>query len=80
MAKFCRDCKHSLIISNRLICTHHSILQKHPEILSKLGESGVPCIDQRRLNWFAPCGLSGKLWKAKDGYLDEQFQTHLKKR
>ncbi len=64
MAKFCTDCKWSLV-HNRytLLCTHPKILKKSPEMLTKVNPKGLPCIEQRVNSWFHPCGLKGRLWE-----------------
>lgn len=65
MAKFCCDCRYSTLQNKRMLCRHPKVLRKYPEQLAKSSPVGVPCLDQRKLSMFQPCGLSGKLWIKK---------------
>jgi hypothetical protein len=63
----CRDCKHSQPEKNSawmLKCVHPVVNARDPWALSRAeGNNGSDCRGERERKWFAPCGMSGKLWE-----------------
>jgi hypothetical protein len=63
----CAECNHSRKQKGsewNLLCVHPIVNAKDPWALARSGvsESGSGCRDERARRWFAPCGMSGKLW------------------
>jgi hypothetical protein len=68
----CRDCKHQIpepgsTWNSR--CTHPSVNAQNEWALANSGGNGSPpasdCRGERARKWFAPCGMTGKLWEPK---------------
>ena len=67
--KLCRDCKWSYPEENspwNLKCLNQRVNAKDAWALSSTKPyAGTSCTDQRRVKWFAVCGMKGKLWEQK---------------
>lgn len=65
---FCKDCKHSKPEERsewNLRCHNPVVNGKDRWALSGVNSQGSNCSDERSRNWFAPCGMRGALWEAK---------------
>ena len=67
----CRDCKHSQPETNsswNLKCTHPKVNANDAWALSRAEPlGGSDCHFERKRRWFAPCGMSGKLYEPLPG-------------
>lgn len=66
----CRNCKHSRPEANsswNLKCQHPRVNAADPWALSRAdeGAAGTDCRGERERRWFAPCGMSGKLYEGR---------------
>lgn len=63
---FCKNCKHSKEIEEKLYCQHEKIVSKDFISISSVTFKGVPCSSERAKRFFADCGLAGKLYEPKE--------------
>jgi hypothetical protein len=67
---FCRDCKHSRPEERsdwNLKCHNPIVNSKDAWALSSANINGTSCSEERKVFWFAVCGMEGKLWEPKHG-------------
>lgn len=66
----CLECKWSVPENSWYnLCKHPAVVSKDSWALANNRE-GMPryssCEKERAKKWFAPCGIKGKLWEARD--------------
>lgn len=72
----CRDCKHGIPEEDakwNMRCTHPKVNATNSWALANTGGDGKPAQTdarhERSRKWFAPCGMTGKLWEPKNSLL-----------
>ncbi len=63
--RLCKDCRHSMPEPNsewNIRCMNPEVNAKDPWALASSKPHGSCARDERKKNWFSPCGIKGKLW------------------
>ena len=66
--KLCRECRHSMpepVSEWNLRCMNAEVNKRDPWALAGSKAHGSNARDEREKKWFAPCGMKGALWEAK---------------